>query len=121
MNIKDIARLSGVGVSTVSRVINNHPDVKQSTREKVLQIIKDSNYIPNNSARILKQNNTKNIGVLVKGVFNPFFSEMTNIIGNIIEENGYTMILQQNDFNLYQDVETMIGFVKEKGFKELYA
>ncbi|MDK2828437.1 LacI family DNA-binding transcriptional regulator [Clostridium butyricum] len=114
MNIKDIARLSGVGVSTVSRVINNHPDVKQSTREKVLQIIKDSNYIPNNSARILKQNNTKNIGVLVKGVFNPFFSEMTNIIGNIIEENGYTMILQQNDFNLYQDVETMIGFVKEK-------
>lgn len=39
---------------------------------------------------------------------------MTNIIGNIITENGYTMILQQNDFNMYQDVETMIGFVKEK-------
>ena len=114
MNIKDIARLAEVGVSTVSRVINNHPDVKESTREKILKIIKESNYIPNNSARILKQNSTKNIGVLVKGVFNPFFSEMTNIIGNIITENGYTMILQQNDFNMYQDVETMIGFVKEK-------
>lgn len=114
MNIKDIAKLAEVGVSTVSRVINNHPDVKESTREKVLQIIKESNYIPNNSARILKQNNIKNIGVLVKGVFNPFFSEMTNIIGNIIEKHGYTMILQQNDFNIYQDVETMIGFVKEK-------
>lgn len=114
MNIKDIAKLAKVGVSTVSRVINNHPDVKESTREKVLQIIKESNYIPNNSARILKQNNIKNIGVLVKGVFNPFFSEMTNIIGSIIEKHGYTMILQQNDFNIYQDVETMIGFVKEK-------
>ena len=76
MNIRDIAKLAGVGVSTVSRVLNNHPDVKESTREKVLEIIKDSNYIPNNSARILKQNNTKNIGVLAKGGFNPFFSEM---------------------------------------------
>lgn len=114
MNIKDVARLAGVGVSTVSRVINNHPDVKESTREKILQIIKESNYIPNNSARILKQNNLKNIGVLVKGVFNPFFSEMTNIIGKIIEEHGYTMILQQNYFNIYQDVDALIGFVKEK-------
>lgn len=73
MNIGDIARLAGVGVSTVSRVINNHPDVKESTRERIWEIIKQNNYIPNNSARILKQNNTKNIGVLVKGVFNPFF------------------------------------------------
>ena len=40
MNIKDVARLAGVGVSTVSRVINNHPDVKESTREKVNKIIK---------------------------------------------------------------------------------
>lgn len=61
MNIRDIARLSGVGVSTVSRVLNNHQDVKESTREKVMQVIKDSNYVPNNSARILKQNITYNI------------------------------------------------------------
>ena len=54
MNIRDIAKLAGVGVSTVSRVLNNHPDVKESTREKVLEIIKDSNYIPNNSEIILK-------------------------------------------------------------------
>ena len=64
MNIKDIARLAGVGVSTVSRVINNHPDVKQDTREKILEIIKEYNYIPNNGARMLKQNHTRYIGVL---------------------------------------------------------
>lgn len=62
MNIKDIAKLAQVGVSTVSRVLNNHPDVKESTRQKILEVIKESNYIPNNSARILKQQNTKNIG-----------------------------------------------------------
>ena len=92
MNIRDIAKLIGVGVSIISRALNNHPDVKESTIEKVLEFIKDSNYIPNNSARILKQNNTKNIGVLVKGVFNPLFSEMISVIGNKIKESKYTMI-----------------------------
>ena len=92
MNIKDIARLAGVGVSTVSRVINNHPDVKQDTREKILEIIKEYNYIPNNGARMLKQNHTRYIGVLVKGVFNPFFSEMVKIIGEVIKKSDYTMI-----------------------------
>ncbi|CAG9366128.1 LacI family DNA-binding transcriptional regulator [Clostridium perfringens] len=114
MNIKDIARLAGVGVSTVSRVINDHPDVKDETREKILKIIKESNYIPNNSARILKKNNKNNIGVLVKGVFNPFFSEMINIIGNRINEAGYTIILQQNDYATEDDVDNLIAFVKEK-------
>lgn len=114
MNIRDIAKISGVGVSTVSRVLNNHPDVKESTRENVLRVIKESNYVPNNSARILKQNNTKNIGVLVKGVFNPFFSELINVIGNKINENKFSMILQQNDYVLEQEVENIISFVKEK-------
>jgi LacI family transcriptional regulator len=55
INIRDIARIAGVGVSTVSRVINNHPDVKEQTRERVLEIIRENNYIPNNSARNLKK------------------------------------------------------------------
>ena len=114
MNIKDIAKLAGVGVSTVSRVLNNHPDVKQSTREKVLEVIKESNYIPNNSARILKQINTKNIGVLVKGVFNPFFSEIVNNIGSAISKSEYTMVLQQNDFTFGDDFDTLQAFIKEK-------
>ena len=114
MNIKDVARLAGVGVSTVSRVINNHPDVKESTREKVNKIIKESNYIPNNSARILKQNNSMNIGVLVKGVFNPFFSEMLNLIANTINDTKYTMILQQSYGNFDEDIDTLRSFIKEK-------
>lgn len=69
INIRDIARIAGVGVSTVSRVINNHPDVKEQTRERVLEVIRENNYIPNNSARNLKKNNTNNIGVLIKGGF----------------------------------------------------
>ncbi|WP_244835214.1 LacI family DNA-binding transcriptional regulator [Clostridium sp. BJN0001] len=114
MNIKDIAKLANVGVSTVSRVINNSPDVKESTREKIKNVIKKYNYVPNNGARMLKQNRTKNIGLLVKGVFNPFFSEMTSIIGSEIVKNGYSMIMEQNDFTRLDDVDTLISFIKEK-------
>lgn len=114
MNIRDIAKLSGVGVSTVSRVLNNHPDVKESTREKVMKVIRESDYIPNNSARILKQNNTRNIGVLIKGVFNPFFSEIVNIIGMRINKSKYTMISQQNDYGLEPEMGTIRAFIKEK-------
>ena len=113
MNIRDIAKLAGVGVSTVSRVLNNHPDVKEATRQKVLEIVKESNYIPNNSARILKKNNTKNIGVLVKGIFNPFFSEMINDIACKISDNGYSMILRQNYTNEYKDIDVLKSFVNE--------
>lgn len=114
MNIRDIAKLAGVGVSTVSRVLNNHPDVKDSTRENVLKVVKESNYIPNSSARVLKQNNTKNIGVLVKGMFNPFFSEMINTIACKINDAGYTMILQQNYSDKYRDIDLLKSFIKDK-------
>ena len=112
MNIKDIAAIAHVGVSTVSRVLNNHPDVNDETRKRVLEIIKENNYIPNNSARILKQSNTKNIGILVKGVFNPFFSEILKLISVSIQDAGYTMILQHH--NNQNDVGTLLGFIKEK-------
>ena len=113
MNIKDIAALAHVGVSTVSRVLNDHPDVKEETRMRILEIIKENNYIPNNSARILKQSNTKNIGVLVKGITNPLFSEILKYINVRIQKAGYTVILQ-NYNNSGSDVGTLLGFIKEK-------
>lgn len=119
MNISDIARLAGVGVGTVSRVLNNHPDVKDSTREKILGIIEESNYIPNNSARILKKSSSKTIGVLVRGVFNPFFSEMIDVISKIISQNGYTMVLQHNDYSDRGELFNIISFVKERRLQGL--
>lgn len=55
ITIKDIARMCGVGVSTVSRAINNHPDINPETKQKVMDIIQKYGYIPNNSARYLKR------------------------------------------------------------------
>ncbi|WP_432405132.1 LacI family DNA-binding transcriptional regulator [Wukongibacter sp. M2B1] len=118
LNIKDIAKIAGVGVSTVSRVINNHPDVKDKTRDKVLKIIEEYNYIPNNSARNLKRTDSKNIGVLVKGIFNPFFAKLIQFIEEKIDEEGYSMILHYNDDNA-NDIEAAVELIKEKKLKGL--
>lgn len=120
LNIKDIAKIAGVGVSTVSRVINNHQDVKAETREKVLQIIKEYNYIPNNSARNLKRSDSKNIGVLVKGIHNPFFSKIVQSIEQRIDEEGYSLILHYSTGDCSEnDIEVAIELIKEKKLKGL--
>ena len=60
MTIKDIARMSGVGVATVSRVLNNHPDVSEDTRRKVMAVVEAQGFQPNNNARRLKQQTVAN-------------------------------------------------------------
>lgn len=116
--IKDISRIAGVGVSTVSRVINNHPDVKPETRQKVLSVIEKFNYIPNNSARNLKRNTSNNIGVLIKGIHNPFFSGMIKSIEEKIDDKGYSMFLHYNETNP-NDFDAAVELIKEKKLKGL--
>ncbi len=71
ITIKDIAKICGVGVSTVSRALNNHPDINPETRAKIKEVIEQYGYIPNNSARNLKRTDTKSVAILVKGITNP--------------------------------------------------
>ena len=92
--IKDIAKICGVGVSTVSRAINNHPDINPETKEKIMNTIKEYGYVPNNSARNLKRVDAKAIAVLVKGIANPFFANMIKIIEEECKRKRYSMELQ---------------------------
>jgi len=95
MTIKDIARLAGVSVSTVSRVLNDHPDVSEKAKEQVMEVVEKYNYIPNTSARDLGKSSSDNIGVVVRGMSNPFYTKIITEIGNRIEKAGYTMVMQQ--------------------------
>lgn len=95
MTIKDIAKLCGVSISTVSRVLNNRPDVSEENRQKVLSVIKDQNYIPNNSARDLVKTKSDCIGLVVRGVSNPFFTDIIRAIEQRVNANGYTLVMQQ--------------------------
>lgn len=99
--IKDIARLAGVGVGTVSRVINNEPGVKQSTFIKVTKIIEECGYIPNSIARSLKQNSSKLIGIIIKGNSNPFFNEIIEAIESFAKEKKFGIILHYTNSSIY--------------------
>ena len=95
MTIKDIAERCGVSVSTVSRVLNNHPDVSAANRERVLAVVQELHYVPNNSARDLVKPAADSIGLVVRGVGNPFFTGIIRAIERMIAEAGYTMVLHQ--------------------------
>ena len=95
MTIKDIARLCGVSVSTVSRVLNDRPDVSPAVREAVLSAVRESNYVPNNSARSLVRTSSDAVGLVVRGVSNPFYSDIIKVIGREIDAAGYTLVMQQ--------------------------
>ena len=77
--IKDIAAMAGVSVTTVSRVLNNRPDVNSATRTKVEQIIRDCHFVGNTNARGLKQGNEV-IGVVIRGRSNPFLNSLAEAI-----------------------------------------
>ena len=95
MTIKDIARLSGVGVSTVSRVLNDRPDVSEESRRRVLQVIAECNYLPNNSARSLVRTKSDAIGLVVRGVQNPFYTGIIRAIERDLDAAGCTMVMRQ--------------------------
>lgn len=115
VTIHDIARYASVGVGTVSRVINNHPDVSDKTREKVLAVIQEHGYIPNNSARSLKRDAIQGIGVIIRGFTNPFFVAMLEVIQKELREQDYIMFIEPIDtMRETNEVEAAISLVKEK-------
>ena len=92
MTIKDIARACGVSVSTVSRVLNEHPDVSEPVRRRVMDTVQRLGYVPNNSARDLVRSSSDAIGVVVRGTGNLFFADMLKTIAREIDSRGYTMV-----------------------------
>jgi LacI family transcriptional regulator len=111
--IKDIARICGVGVSTVSRAINNHPDINPETKEKIMNAINEYGYVPNNSARNLKRSDSQTIAVLVKGISNPFFTSMIKVLENECNNMHYSMEIVHVESD-EDEVDVAQKVIKEK-------
>jgi LacI family transcriptional regulator/LacI family purine nucleotide synthesis repressor len=95
--IRDIARLAGVSITTVSKVINNYPDIGERTRQKVIKIMEQENYHPNAIARSLSTNRSHSIGVFInynlsRGLHHLFFHEILFGLETDLGQKGYDFI-----------------------------
>lgn len=96
MTIKDLAEKTGYSVATISRVLNNHPNVSKKTREAVNRAVEESGFQINANAQQLKQHATS-ILVVVKGTSNELFSEMVESIQNLVSQTRYPLYVDYMD------------------------
>ena len=99
MTIKDIARLAGCGVATVSRVLNRQPDVSEETRRRVLAVVEEHDFRPNNNARHLKQRTDAAVAVLVQGTQNMLFAGLVEQVQAHLRDSGREAALYYLDEN----------------------
>ncbi|MDD6714966.1 MAG: LacI family DNA-binding transcriptional regulator [Firmicutes bacterium] len=98
MNIYDIARLSGVSIATVSRVVNGSDKVSEKTRRKVLSVIETEGYTPNLLAQSLGQGTTHIIGIMVPELSDLFMSSCVSILESQLLSQGYNYVLSSSGF-----------------------
>ena len=111
--IKDVAKNAGVGIGTVSRVINNERGVGERTRKKVIEAMKELNYLPNNMASQLRKNETRIIALLVPIVNHPFFAKLAYYVEDEADRFGYSVILVSSQQRVEKEAE-IIKRIKHK-------
>lgn len=111
--IRDVAKLAGVSVATVSRVINSNGYVNEDTRNKVMSAINELNYKPSDVARSLFKGRSKMIGLIVPDITNPFFPELARAVEDVTSEAGYTFVLCNSD-NQMEKEEKYMHALKQK-------
>lgn len=91
--IEEVAKLAGVSVATVSRVLNNSETVRPQTAEKVLSAIRELDYTPNQSARNLRRSESRVILTLAPNFSNPYYSRILTGIGDLAHNSGYSVLI----------------------------
>ena len=112
MTIKDLAEKTGYSVATISRVLNNLPNVSQKARDAIQQAVEESGFQINTNARQLKQH-ANSILVVVKGTSNEMFGEMTETIQHLIAQTQYPLYVDYIDED-HNEVLRAVHLCREK-------
>ena len=107
VTINDVAKKSGYGIGTVSRVISGESSVKESTRKKILKVIDELHYVPNVNGARLRRKHSKVIAVLVPVINHPFFAEFVEDLEIVAVENGYSLLLVTSQMNEAKEGEIL--------------
>ncbi|MDO5400037.1 MAG: LacI family DNA-binding transcriptional regulator [Eubacteriales bacterium] len=113
MTIKDLAAKTGYAVGTVSRALNNHPNVSEKARLAILKAAAESGFELNVNAKQLKQQRSTNILALVKGTGNELFAAMMEQIQTSVAQSPYSLVVDYVDENA-NEVHRAVQLVREK-------
>ena len=98
VTIRDVAKASGVSYQTVSRVINNSPDVSEKTRKRVLRVVEKLNYQPNKAAQMLTTNRSYTLETIILDVDYPGgLAKSTQTMVHTAKELGYSLLVSETD------------------------
>ena len=98
ITMRDVAQEAGVSIKTVSRVVNEQGEIRDETRDRVLDAIKRLGYRPSKVARALVTSRTETIGLLIGDISNPYFSEVARGVLDTAQEQEYNVFLCNTDF-----------------------
>src|SRR5690348_1904529 len=114
ITIRDVALHSGVSVKTVSRALNDHPDVSAETRATVQQAALALGYQPSPLARGLRSGSTGMIGLLVPELLNPHYAEWARQMQALARAAGYMLVLASYDYDPALAVDNLRSFVAHR-------
>ena len=92
-SVREVARLAGVSPATVSRVINGTANVNPDKRRRVLEVIEQTDFVPNEVARSLFKKSANIIGLIIPSIRNPYFTQMASVIDEVAKECGFRLFL----------------------------
>ena len=109
VTIRDVAKLCGVSVSTVSRVLNGYTDISDETARKVDEAVRKLDFVPSNTARMLSKKATRVIGLTIPDIKDPFFSENAAGAEKLLLENGYQIFYG----NMDRSADKLLNFLHQ--------
>jgi DNA-binding LacI/PurR family transcriptional regulator len=109
ITMRDVARMADVSIKTVSNVINDHPNIKPETRNRVLSAIENLGYQPNLSARGLRSGRTGVISLIIPDLKNAYFAELADAVMTAASKTGQAVIIEQSGGERERELEILHG------------
>jgi len=114
VSLKELAKLAGVNVSTVSRALNDSPKVKPATKELIKKLANQYNYVPDDLARGLVSKKTFTIGVIIPEFLNTFYAEIIEGMENILSKEGFSMFFGKSGFKEENEIKYFDLFLRKR-------
>ncbi len=107
VTLKNIAEKTGVNVSTVSRALNNSPEIAEVTKQHIRKIAREMNYVPNVTAQSLVGKKSRSIGLILPEIRSNYYAQISNYIDDELRKRKYSMIIGLTDFMYEEEARSL--------------